>query len=289
MWVSRLRIPIACALVAAVLVPVATAQSPPERGKTQASEPAANNARRPPPPPLPEFKGRNPRVLFIVTDDCAECVEELERLRADDGPFARLRQQDWKIGPEEHNDLQIVQSTDVPLLVQQLRVTKFPTVACLQNGRVVRSFTDGCRTPLDEWTFGWLLSGYDERDEPALPEDVKVAWTGTYPLRGNHWSVEGDWIPSFEKLVKHMRGENHLKQVPLTWPIETWSYEEIRSLHDDVHENDYPKEPLKSGYRMPQRPADESSQNASVAPPVPNRQGVPRRRPGRRVRRRLGQ
>ena len=139
---------------------------------------------------------------------------------------------------------------------------EYPTVACLANGEIIRSFTKGCRTPLDVWTFGWLLHGRDERLEPLLDAKVTIDWTGHYPLRGNHWSVEGEWLPTFEFLVEHMRGENHLTQVPPRWPIESWSYDEVRSLHDDVHENNgFPRHPLKR-YRL--------------SPPLPESKPVPK-------------
>ena len=256
-----------------------TGQSPPRQGGTPAADAAAgSNAdsgdesndverieettrprRRPVAPPNPVLKsidGRSPRVLLITTDDCSKCDETLEKLKAEDGTFERLKAQGWKIGEERDCHLQIVNQKSIASFVKQLNVRRYPTVACIHEGRIVRSFKDGCTTPLDEWTFGWLYTGRDERDEPALPQDVTVFWTGTYPLRGKHWSIEGDWVPSFEKLVIHMRGDNHKDQVPASWPIETWSYEEVRSLHDDVHETGMARTPLKPGYEPPPEPKE---------------------------------
>ena len=34
------------------------------------------------------------------------------------------------------------------------------------------------------------------------------------------------------------RGPNHGHQITANWAIESWSYEELRSLHDDLHERE---------------------------------------------------
>ena len=209
--------------------------------------PAASGTDRPDPKAIE----RSPRVLLLVRDDCPACDTELARLEAPEGTFDSLRRQRWTIGRHSDCHIQIVNIKDRPDLVEPLGVQRFPTVACLYDGRIIRSFTEGCRTPLDEWTFGWLLNGRDERDEPLLAETVTVDWTGHYPLRGNHWSVDGEWLPSREYVLEHLRGENHLTQIPANWPIESWSYEELRSLHDDVHENNgMPMPPVKT-YTLP--------------------------------------
>jgi hypothetical protein len=69
-------------------------------------------------------------------------------------------------------------------------------------------------------------------------EEARRYLTGSYPLRGNHWSVEGDSNPSTEKLIGHLRGPNHGHQIAANYAIESWSYEELRSLHDDLHERE---------------------------------------------------
>ena len=228
--------------------------------------PQTSEAEAPPPKIIHE---RSPRVLLITKDDCENCDVELKRLRLKDGTFDELKRQHWKIGEAVDCHIQIVNARDIPEFVRKLGVQEYPTVACLANGEIIRSFTKGCRTPLDVWTFGWLLHGRDERLEPLLDAKVTVDWTGHYPLRGNHWSVEGEWLPTFEFLVEHMRGENHLTQVPPRWPIETWSYDEVRSLHDDVHENSgNPRHPLKR-YRLPpplpeSKPAPKESEQSEM-------------------------
>jgi hypothetical protein len=117
-------------------------------------------------------------------------------------------------------------------------VREYPALACVDGGEIVRSFKEGCTTPLDAWTFGFLLKGKNERPKGSVPEAARVATTGSYPLRGNHWTVDGDANPSAEKLIGHLRGPHHGPQIAATYAIETWSYEELRSLHDDLHERE---------------------------------------------------
>ena len=181
-------------------------------------------------------KNRATRVLFITTSGCERCQKELDRLQKPGGEFESMRTRGWKIGVEPSNHIQIVDAEQIPELIKQLNVREFPTVACISDGEIVRSFKDGCSTPLDAWTFGWLMKGESERPQAVIPEAIRVQWTGQYPLRGNHWSVDGDWNPSKEKVISHLRGENHLSQLGPYASVESWSYEEVRSLHDDLHE-----------------------------------------------------
>ena len=187
---------------------------------------------------LPEraVKARNPRVLFITVKNCELCQKELDRLQKKGGEFEIMQARGWKIGTAADNHIQIVDAEQIPELIKKLNVHEFPTVACVNEGEILRSFKDGCSTPLDAWTFGWLIKGESERPRGAISEEIRVAWTGQYPLRGNHWNVEGDWNPSKEKVITHLRGENHGIYLAPYPNIETWSSEEIRSLHDDLHE-----------------------------------------------------
>ncbi len=132
--------------------------------------------------------------------------------------------------------IQIVDRDEVPDLVEKLDHQEFPTVACIDHDEIVRYFRSGCTTPLDMWTFGFLAKGIDERPPSAVLEAARVESTGSYPLRGNHWSVEGDWNPTRDKVITHLRGPNHLAQLIPEWHIDDWSLEELRSLHDDLHE-----------------------------------------------------
>lgn len=178
------------------------------------------------------------RVLFIVEKDCDLCAKELSRLRKPGGDFEAMQSRGWKIGETPDNHLQIVDRDSVSELVELLAIREYPTVACVNGSEIVRSFKEGCTTPLDAWTFGWLLNGKNERPRAVVPEQARVQTTGSYPLRGNHWSVDGDWRPAHDRLVGHLRGPNHGSQILASWTIESWSYEELRSLHDDLHERE---------------------------------------------------
>lgn len=181
---------------------------------------------------------RNPRVLFIVSDDCPRCDAELARLRRPGGDFAVMQERGWKIGAGPECHLQIIDREAISDLIAKLDVRDFPTVACVNDDQIVRSFRSGCTTPLDAWTFGFLLKGNDERPPGSISEAARVETTGHYPLRGNHWSIEEDWNPTQTKVVGHLRGPNHGHQIRGNWTIEDWSYEELRSLHDNLHEQE---------------------------------------------------
>lgn len=181
---------------------------------------------------------RKLRVLFITAKGCDKCERELKRLRQPGGEFVAMQARGWKIGETPDNHIQIVDRAEVPELAELLKSREFPTVVCVADGEVLRYFKHGCTTPLDAWTFGWLMKGQDERPKAAVPEEIQVETTGHYPLRGNHWSVEGDFNPTSKTLVAHLRGPNHASQLSGDWKIEEWSVEELRSLHDDLHERE---------------------------------------------------
>jgi len=184
-----------------------------------------------------EPKGLRTRVLFITKQGCERCESELNRLRAPGGDFEKLQSTGWRIGDGPSHHIQIVDRDEIPELMQLLKVTEFPTVACIVDGEIIRSFKDGCTTPLDVWTFGWLLKGENERPKSAISEAARVETTGNYRLRGNHWTVEGDPNPSKEVVLKHLRGIHGNSSAPYG-SIENWSTEELRSLHDDIHERE---------------------------------------------------
>lgn len=178
---------------------------------------------------------RSTRVVIIL-DNSPKCLQDMERLRKPGGDFAAMQAQGWKIGPNPDSHIQWLDRTEAVELVKQLDASGFPVVACVSDGEIVRSFKDGCSTPLDAWTFGWLIKGVNERPQAAIPEAIRVATTGHYPLRGNHWSVDGDTNPTKESLVAHLRGPNHASLFDASLKIEDWSTEELRSMHDDLHE-----------------------------------------------------
>ena len=181
---------------------------------------------------------RDLRVLFITSKDSERCARELARLQSAGGDFEKLRQSGWKIGDGPENHLQVVDAESLPEGIQEFELREYPAVVCIDHGQVVRSYQAGCTTPLDVWTFGFLAKGTNERPAASIPEAARVAWTGHYPLRGNHWSVDEDWSPTREKVLEHLRGPTHGQQVVRHGKIETWSYEELRSLHDNLHEQE---------------------------------------------------
>ena len=178
------------------------------------------------------------RVLFIVSQDSPRCDAELARLRRPGGDFDAMRARGWRIGDNADNHVQIVDREDVADLVSRLAVRDFPTVACVEDGQIIRSFKSGCTTPLDAWTLGFLATGVNERPPGMVSEAARVETTGHYPLRGNHWSVEEDWNPTRDRVISHLRGPNHGHQILANWKIEAWSLEELRSLHDNLHERE---------------------------------------------------
>ncbi len=183
-------------------------------------------------------KPRKTRVLFIITDACPACDQALQRLRKPDGPFAAMQSVGWKIGTTPDSHVQIVNRDALPEFAESLKLTDFPAVAGIEGGEVVRYFRTGCTTPLDAWTFGWLLTGKNERPVAEVPEPVQVASTGSYRLRGNHWSVDGDWNPTKPTVLAHLRSPSHATGAAACGAIENWSLEELRSLHDDLHERE---------------------------------------------------
>jgi hypothetical protein len=178
------------------------------------------------------------RVLILVRDDCPKCEEQLQQLQRPGGPFEALKARGWKIGESAESHIQITKPTTVPELAKSLGDIDYPAIMATDEKEVVRYFKSGCTTPLDQWTIGWLISGKNERPTEPVSEPARVASTGNYRLRGNHWSVEGNFNPSQEYVVAHLRGPNHSASAAAYPQIETWSVEELRSLHDDLHERE---------------------------------------------------
>jgi hypothetical protein len=181
-------------------------------------------------------KPRKTRVVLITDPDSDRSTSELERLSRPGGDFEQLRGRGWKIGPGPENHLQIIDRQQAAALVTKLAPREFPAVACIEGEEIVRSFRAGCTTPLDMWTFGWLHKGIDERPPGVVPEAARVETTGHFPLRGNHWTIDGDANPPRAIVISHLHGGFHGGQLSSTWEIEKWSYEELRSVHDYLHE-----------------------------------------------------
>jgi hypothetical protein len=208
-----------------------TAANQDAKAQPASTTPAANQAAN-------DEKPRPAHVLFITAKNSPDCDKVLGKLMRPNGDFDKLRSVGWKIGKKKTDDIQIIDKDDVPDLVAQLNKPEYPTVAGIDkiDGSVVRYFRFGCTTPLDMWTFAFISKGVNERPKGFVMEAAKVDWTGHYPLRGNHWSVEGNWNPTKDETVAHLHGPNHQSQLIPEWHIEDWSLEELRSLHDDLHE-----------------------------------------------------
>ncbi len=231
-----------------------TAATPKDAAKPDAAKPAATEADAP--------KGRNPRVFFIVKKGSKQCDEILAKLRATGGDFENMRAGGWLIGDGPDNHVQIVDCDTVPDLVKKLNVSEFPAVACVDKGELVRYFKSGCTTPLDCWTLGFLATGTDLRPKGSPVDPATVETTGHYPLRGNHWSVNGDFNPSKVEVIEHLHGPNHVEHLQPEWKLDTWALEELKSLHDDLHEK----------YGPPS--ADEPSNSAADFPHLKGRGGA---------------
>jgi hypothetical protein len=149
-----------------------------------------------------------------------------------------MRARGWRIGAGPGNHIEILDADRIPYLVGQLSMHDYPVVVAVEKDQVVRSFKSGCTTPLDAWTISWLATGIDQRPKPMPTEPVAVQTTWHYPLRGNHWSIDGDWNPTLAVLISHLRGPNHAHQTARYGQLESWSYEELRSLHDNLHEQE---------------------------------------------------
>lgn len=178
------------------------------------------------------------RVIIITRDDCPRCEAVLADLRSSGGTFESLKSKGWSIGTTPASHIQIVKRDEVPELAKSLGDVDYPALAGIEGEEVLRFFKTGCTTPLDVWTFGWLATGKNERPLEAASEPALVETTGHYRLRGNHWSVEGDFNPSREKTLTHLRGPNHAASSSTYGAIDSWSLEELRSLHDDLHERE---------------------------------------------------
>ena len=177
------------------------------------------------------------QILLIVEPDCKPCDKLLEELESE---FQPMRAANWKIDRGDDAHIRIINKQEaVELLgmsVEEAKEMQLPKLLAVHKNEVVRFFKAGCSTPLDRWTFDWMFTGIDKRPAPPPIQPITVATTDNYPLRGSHWSVDGDWHPSREKVLYHLRGPSHRTQLRPEWQLEAWSREELRSLHDNLHE-----------------------------------------------------
>lgn len=59
--------------------------------------------------------------------------------------------------------------------------------------------------------------------------------TSRYPVRGSHWTINGNSRPTQQALLVHLQSGQHYGKWDAEW-LKSLSYEELRSLHDDDHE-----------------------------------------------------
>lgn len=200
----------------------------------KASEPA--DPTRPPEP------SERKRILVVFEPQSERSRTEMAKLNAPGGTLEILKKRGWKVGEDAASHIRLVDRTkpidpELQPILAQLPVGDGPVVVAIEGTEIARSFKRGCTTPLDPWTFGWLMTGNDDRPVDFIPEPIKVATTGNYRLRGNHWSIEGDWNPTQASVARHLR-TSHSNGIPAGAKIEVWSIEELRSLHDDIHDRE---------------------------------------------------
>ena len=221
------------------------------------------------------------RVMIIITDNCPRCDRELDRLKAPGGTFETLRRTGWKIGDSAEDHIQIAHADQLHEQIKTWGIKMLPAVICVRGNEIERTFKDGCGTPLDPHTFGWLIKGVDERKTPVKAEPVTVKTTGHYPLRGNHWNVEGDWFPGREKVLAHLRSAVHVDLIPSRFKLESWSEEELLALHDDLHESSAPQTGAtrtigsQSNVRMSQSMQQQTQQTHGGSAVKPSVQALP--------------
>ena len=59
----------------------------------------------------------------------------------------------------------------------------------------------------------------------------------SYPIRrGQFWSIEGDFKPSRDIVLLHLRTSFNHKEALASWPLEELSLNELQSIHSDHHE-----------------------------------------------------
>lgn len=71
-----------------------------------------------------------------------------------------------------------------------------------------------------------------------IVEPPKPAARQSYPTRGGHWTVDGYSRPNRQFLISHLLSGQHAGKFSRPW-LDSLSYEELLSLHDDDHEGRY--------------------------------------------------
>jgi len=181
---------------------------------------------------------REPRLLFVNSLESDWSQQELLRLQQPQAAFEMLQGRGWRIGTAANQHLQLINAEERPDVVGRYGAADFPWVGCLQRGRIVRVYNRRAKAPLDAWSLSWLLSGEDRR--PASGESSPTV--AGYPVTRSHWIVNGDHAPIQEVVLQHLETPLHRNRVPSAWDLGTWTYPELRSLHDDLHRFGRPRE-----------------------------------------------
>lgn len=106
-----------------------------------------------------------------------------------------------------------------------------PALVYWDGSKVVRSWTPGCKRPVDVWTLDWLYTGVDKRPRP-----LSLQAGGKYPLRSGWWSVDDVWNASRSFVLNHLQRVGiHGGKFDSDW-LASLSRAELHSLHSDDHE-----------------------------------------------------
>lgn len=111
------------------------------------------------------------------------------------------------------------------------------------------------------------LKQYAETQEIAVTaRDASPAYRSQWPPR---WNVEGVWNGSRDFYLRHLRtNPNHRNKFWQSWPLETWSREQLAALHDDDHVGRVRRTiTVPTGYQTVSRPVYRSVVRSSSSCP----------------------
>lgn len=77
--------------------------------------------------------------------------------------------------------------------------------------------------------------GACQKRQASEPAKAKTAAVSSYPLRQQHWMINGDPSPSRETLLQHLQAGQHAGKWDATW-LSQRTLDELRALHADDHE-----------------------------------------------------
>lgn len=164
-----------------------------------------------------EGKALNRRVLIFPAGDDTGFP---------DGTLEKLSQAGWRIGDAPDAQIRIETS---PIVAHFYGITEKPAAIYVEGDDIVRRLGEKCGLKRDAFAIGWLYTGQTQVTHQQTQ-------TGRYPLRGHWWSVSGDWKPTRQQVIQHLKtSSQHRGEFPSEW-LDTLSYEEAHSLHSDDHE-----------------------------------------------------